>query len=180
MSLLEDDPEAITGMLRHIYGFEPSPTDGSAFFQIQLMVVADKYAVETLSALSKSALAQRLESLAFPWADFYPDLLEEIYAAPACDKEIRGWAVDVARRDLGGWMKEEGFLRVLRERQEVCVDLLRALAARAEDLGELKPRFETPALLSTGLLLRDNNTNVGTTVIRRGPAKTSKGLFPRP
>lgn len=113
-------------MLRFIYGFDPSDKDCSSVFQIQLMVIADKYAMPSLYASAKEALAGGLRSMSLPDADYYPDLLEQIYAASACDSETRHLALAVCHRDMEGWLKQEDFHELLLERPDISRDILSA------------------------------------------------------
>lgn len=146
MHLYEDLPEAITDLLRFLYGFNISEDDCTTFHLIDLLTVADKYGVESLYAAAKIDLAGSLERLALPWADFYPDLLQDIYATPACDEETRKSAVTVGQRDLIGWMQQEDFRKLLLEKPEIGVDMLTAVATEEEVANEKKVKVESEAL----------------------------------
>lgn len=149
MHIFEDDLAAVIDMIRFIYGFGISDNDCTTFRQIETMTIADKYGVESLYAATKADIAEHLEHLALPWADFYPDLLHDIYAAPACDAEIRRLAVGVAKRDLNGWMQQEDFKKVILENPEIAMGVLNSVASGDGKNGANVEAAQTDAANST-------------------------------
>lgn len=127
LALHDDDPDALTTMIRHIYGFEPEATEG-IFTSLRLYTVTDKYNLPDLRAKAaqdvKAQLRARVRSSAFP------QILRAIFLeTPAHDDELMREAALVCRSNLVPLMQKKGFKETVLDVPELALKLLGLVAS---------------------------------------------------
>ncbi|KAK5134196.1 hypothetical protein LTR08_006856 [Meristemomyces frigidus] len=142
LSLLDDDPEAMAGLLRYFYGLKPhdAAKEPGIYFDLKLFAVAGKYDVPDLLAEAENEVQGWL---AMNWqAPSFPQVVFDIYESiPAHGAELRTAARIVCREHLTDLMLKKDFKETMLGSPELQFDIVKSLAAE-ERLRQAKEEHE--------------------------------------
>lgn len=129
IELKEDDPDALAGMLRHIYGLDPfeAVADPGIYFDFRLYDVAGKYLLPNLQEKATASAKKKLER---KWNDTsFSDYVYSIYQQTAAHGgELRQIAKDICRKHLPELMAKKEFKKVLLDTPELSLAIMQVVA----------------------------------------------------
>lgn len=127
MPLHDDDPEAVEGMIRFIYGidYRDAATSPGFDYFLRIFAVADKYDVPGLVKMVTEDVRSELEREALREPSSFSQLVRSIYAeTPTHRGELRSIAKETCSKNFAALMKVEHFKETLRHVPDLSVQLL--------------------------------------------------------
>lgn len=141
LELFDDDEDALTGMLKYIYGQDPfqGRSDGvvtwlSIYYDVRLFEVAGKYQLDDLVRVASETVKEKLSS---QWEHAsFPRLLRTIYVEmPAHGGQLRDGVKEVCRKHIGALMQKKDFKEAMLELPDLMFDLLAVVGREQVRLG---------------------------------------------
>ncbi|EME84732.1 uncharacterized protein MYCFIDRAFT_41757 [Pseudocercospora fijiensis CIRAD86] len=129
IELKEDDPDAVAGVLRYIYGLDPFEAVAAPgiYFDFRLYETSGKY---LLPRLQRKAAASAKKKLEEKWdTPSFPDYVYSIYQHTATHSgDLRDIAKTICRDHLPALMARKKFKEVLLEIPELSLDIMQLVA----------------------------------------------------